>query len=270
MENLDFKALLAVLPQRMPNSHKGNFGHVLVIGGDIGYPGAPVLAALGALRVGAGLVTLASHSNHLIGINAVHPEIICHAIDSATDLAPALERATVIVLGPGLGRTTWSQKIFQRVLQSELPMVLDADALFFLALKAINNANIVLTPHPGEAARLLHTKEAIQEDQRVAAIKQLIDKYHATVVLKGSGTLVGSYNTAIGICTAGNPGMASGGMGDLLSGVIGGLIAQGLDLDTAAKLGVCVHAKAGDLAANTGQRGTIATDLLMPIKLLME
>lgn len=266
---LDFKTLLAMLPKRAPNAHKGNFGHVLVIGGDFGFPGAPVLAALGALRVGAGLVTLASHQATLTGINAYHPEIMCHAIDDPNTLDAVTTKATVIALGPGLGRTEWSQHVYDKITTTQLPLVLDADGLFFLAQHPNKNLQRVLTPHPGEAANLLDQKHAAPESQRITVLNELLAKYNSTIVLKGAGTLVASPHSPIGICSAGNPGMASGGMGDLLTGIIAGLIAQGMSLDLAARLGVCVHAMAGDMAAETGQRGIIATDLLLPIQTLI-
>ena len=262
---LNLLELLHYLPKRAFNAHKGNFGHVLVVGGDFGYPGAPVLAALGSLRVGAGLVSIASHKDNLNGINAVHPEIMCHAIDDPNSLTPLLTKATVIVLGPGLGRTDWSKQIYKLIASTTLPLVLDADGLFFLSQNPTKNTQRVLTPHPGEAATLL-AQPTPSEDQRIKALQDLITKYASTVVLKGAGTLVGSISTEIGVCHSGNPGMASGGMGDLLSGIIGGLIAQKVDLDIAAKLGVCIHARAGDIAAIDGERGIIASDLLLPIK----
>ncbi len=266
---LDFKSLLAMLPKRGPNAHKGNFGHVLIIGGDFGFSGALVLAALGSLRVGAGLVTIASHQTTLTGINAYHPEIMCHAIDESNTLDSILTKATVILLGPGLGRTTWSQKIYDKASTTQLPLVLDADGLFFLSQQPYKNLHRVLTPHPGEAANLLNQKQAVPLTQRTKVLSELIAKYNSTVVLKGAKTLVASPHSPTGVCTAGNPGMASGGMGDLLSGIIAGLIAQGMSLDLAARLGVCVHAMAGDIAAQFGQRGIIATDLLPLIQKLM-
>lgn len=266
---LDFKSLLAMLPKRAPNAHKGNFGHVLVIGGDLAFPGAPVLAALGALRVGAGLVTIASHQTTLTGINAYHPEIMCHAIDNPDALDTIVTKATVIALGPGLGRSDWSQQVYDKVSTMQLPLVLDADGLFFLSQKPNKNPHRILTPHPGEAANLLNQTHAAPETQRLSVLNELLAKYNSTVVLKGSGTLVASPHAAIGRCDAGNPGMASGGMGDLLTGIIAGLIAQGMSIDLAARLGVCLHAQAGDVAAESGQRGIIATDLLLPIQALM-
>lgn len=266
---LDFKTLLAMLPKRAPDAHKGNFGHVLVIGGDFGFSGAPVLTALGALRVGAGLVTIASHQTTLLGLNACHPEIMCHAIDTPNALDAIINKATVIALGPGLGRTSWSQQIYDKVSTTQLPLVLDADGLFFLSQQPNKNLQRVLTPHPGEAANLLNQKHAAPEAERITVLNALLEKYNSTVVLKGAGTLVASPHSPIGICNAGNPGMASGGMGDLLTGIIAGLIAQGMSLDLAARLGTCVHAMAGDLAAEAGQRGIIASDLLLPLQALM-
>ena len=270
LQSLNLDELLIKLPARKRDAHKGNFGHVLVIGGDYGYPGAPVLAALGALRVGAGLVTVASHKDHILGLNAIHPEIMATAIDSPTSLNTLLSKATVVVLGPGLGRSNWSEEIFQAAINCTQPLVLDADSLWFLAKNLKPRTNWVITPHPGEAATLLQQTSAIIPEQRIPAIKKLIEVTKATVVLKGAGTLIGSSDTEINICLAGNPGMASGGMGDLLSGIIAGMLAQNLDCDNAAKLAVAIHAKAGDQAAADGQRGMLATDLLPIIRKLME
>lgn len=258
-----------MLPARKADSHKGLFGHVLVIGGDFGYPGATVLAALGALRVGAGLVTIATHRDHILGLNSQHPEIMATAIDEPSILNKLLTKATVVVLGPGLGRSDWSHEVFKYAINTMLPMVLDADGLFLITETPHVRDNWVLTPHPGEAATLLHKAKSIAPNERMASIQQLIKQYNATVVLKGSGTLVGSPNESIEICNTGNPGMSSAGMGDLLSGIIAGLIAQGLELDIAAKLGVCIHATAGDLATKQGQRGLIATDLLPYVRQLI-
>lgn len=259
---LDFFSLIAKLPKRPLHAHKGDFGHVLVVGGDFGYAGAPILAGLGALRSGAGLVTIASHQQNLLGLNASHPELMTCAIDKPRNIENALQKATVVVLGPGLGRSAWSQRVFKIIMQTKQPLIIDADGLFFLAQHPRIIQNCILTPHPGEAATLLGLHDAIPEAQRVIAINKLIQTYVATIALKGANTLVGSNNQNIAVCTAGNPAMASGGMGDLLSGIIAGLVAQKMPLDCAAKLGVCVHAKAGDLAAAHIVRGIIASDLL--------
>lgn len=263
---LDLYSLLKEMPSRKTTAHKGNFGHVLIIGGDFGYAGAPVLAALGALRIGAGLVSIATHQQNLIGLNSYHPEIMTCDIDKPSDIEPLLERATMVVIGPGLGRSNWSKRIFNRIIDIDLPLLIDADALFFLAQEPKQNTNWILTPHPGEAATLLHLNQPIAIADRELSINEIIKKYKTTTVLKGACTLVGSLDKDLGICTAGNPGMASAGMGDLLSGVIAGIVAQDMSLDKAAKLGVCVHAAAGDIASQSGTRGMIATDLLPHIQ----
>ncbi len=250
------------LKARPRDWHKGLSGHVLIIGGDIGYSGAPRMAALAALRVGAGLVSVATQPAHAAFLNSNYPEIMCHPVNDATDLEPLMQKADVIVLGPGLGLSAWSKKLWAHVLAHEATIVLDADGLNLLAEDNRSYDNWVLTPHPGEAARLLgSTVQQIQQD-RLEAIKAISKRYGGTCVLKGAGSLVLTPNALPALCDKGNPGMASAGMGDVLSGVIGGLIAQGIPLSDAAKLGVLIHAMAGDLAAKEGERGMIATDLL--------
>ena len=244
--------------------HKGLSGHVLIVGGEVGLSGAPRMAAEAALRVGAGLVSVATHQEHAAVLNASCPEIMCHGVTAGEALQALMAKADVIVLGPGLGQTEWSKAICQQVLASKIPLVVDADGLNFLvtAKKITAHTQWVLTPHPGEAARLLGQKaEDIQHD-RLSALKALQSCYSGTVVLKGAGSLVLSPDSLPALCDKGNPGMASAGMGDVLSGVIGGLVAQGIPLDHAAKWGVYLHAVAGDLAAHaSGERGLMATDL---------
>jgi NAD(P)H-hydrate epimerase len=204
---------------------------------------------------------------------------MCYGIDTSHDnylekLADLLAAASVIIMGPGLGLAAWGQKLFTYIRQRKLsqPMILDADALNILASNnaAIINSNCILTPHPGEAARLLNiTTKQVQQD-RIAAINQLQTKFKCTIILKGAGTLIKSAAPTIYVCNAGNPGMASGGMGDVLSGAIGGLVAQGLDLDAAARLAVITHATAGDwLAATAGQVGMLATDLIPTMRKIL-
>lgn len=261
METLKLSALMRSLTPRARNAHKGNFGHVLVIGGDVGYAGAVRMAAEAALRVGAGLVSVATHPAHAAFINMGRPEIMSHPILLPDELNPLLEKATVLVVGPGLGRSAWGRMLWEKVLTSEKEKIVDADALYFLAQKYMRNTQWVLTPHAGEAARLLHQSvEDVEQDRENAAIN-LQNKYGGVIVLKGCGTLVAGEKIAISHCKAGNPGMASGGMGDVLSGVIGGLAAQHVPLVNAAKLGVVLHASAGDLAAKEGERGLLASDL---------
>lgn len=252
-----------LLPPRPRSSHKGDFGHVLVIGGDHGMAGAVRMAGEAALRIGAGLVTVATRPEHVSVVSSMRPELMCHGITVVQDLKKLLARATVIVLGPGLGQSHWSQELFHFTLLSEQPKLLDADALNLLSKQPQKREDWILTPHMGEAARLLKiTSEEIQAD-RITAAQQLQKQFGGVAILKGAGTLIQSSAQNLSICNAGNPGMASGGMGDVLSGVIGGLLAQGLTLQQAAELGVCTHATAGDLAAKKeGERGLLALDLM--------
>ncbi len=252
----------AYLQPRPRDAHKGHFGHVLIIGGDLGYSGAVLLAAEAALRVGAGLVSVATHPDHATMLNILRPEIMCHGIHSPDALTALITKATMLVLGPGLGQTHWSHEIFNQACLSEKNMLVDADGLNLLADKPFKKTNRILTPHPGEAGRLLKTStQVIQQDRELAA-KQIQEKYDGWCVLKGAGTLVVGPDQSLAQCHAGNPGMATGGMGDVLSGVIGGLAAQQIPLGIAAQLGVIVHATAGDLAAKAGERGMIASDLM--------
>jgi NAD(P)H-hydrate epimerase len=256
----------SALSPRKRNAHKGDFGHVLVIGGAAGMPGAVRLCGEGALRCGAGLVSIATDPAHAAFLTANRPELMCVGVESAQDLQPLLERATTIALGPGLGSNDWSQLMFDAALQSGLPLVVDADALNLLAEKDERRDDWVLTPHPGEAARLLDTNsDAIQAD-RSGALASLRQKYGGTVVLKGSGTLVSSHDGPDWLCSAGNPGMASPGMGDVLTGIVAAMRAQGLPPERAAVVAVEIHARAGDAAAEAGQRGLLASDLLQELR----
>ena len=181
---------------------------------------------------------------------------------------PLIARATVLV-GSG-----WEIRlvasIVRNLLAVTLPKIVDADALNLLALKPRRSESWILTPHPGEAARLLNTDTETIQNDRAAAIEKLQQTYGGVIVLKGSGTLIQGKDSAAAICESGNPGMASAGMGDILSGVIGGLLAQQLSLQAAAEAGVFIHALAGDkAAAENGERGLLATDLLPYLRLLV-
>jgi len=244
---------------------------VLVIGGAPGYAGAARLAGEAALRCGAGLVSVATAAPHAGTLGIGRPELMVHACADAAALAALLERATALALGPGLGRTAWSRDLLQAALASDKPLLLDADALNLLAEDAALRvpSGAVLTPHPGEAARLLGCRVADVEHDRYAAARALAARYAAVVVLKGAGTLIADTTGRVAVCAAGNPGMASGGMGDLLSGVIAALRAQGMDAWQAACAGVDLHARAGDAAAaRGGERGLLAGDLLPELRRL--
>ena len=266
----DAQLLVAeAMPSRERYANKGSNGHVLVIGGDHGMAGAVRLAGEAALRAGAGLVSVATRADHVLALNATRPELMVHAVDETQALAPLLERASVLALGPGLGQHTWAHALWQATLGANKPLVLDADGLNLLAQRPCTfTAPTVLTPHPGEAGRLLGVSTADVERDRFSAVRELARCYSATVVLKGSGSLIADSDGRLDVCPWGNPGMASGGMGDLLTGVIAALLAQGCTPWQAACLGVGLHARAGDLAAQRGERGLLASDLLAPLRTL--
>ena len=249
------------LPIRDRCSHKGNYGHVLIVGGDFGYSGAVKMAGEAALRVGTGLVSIATRKEHVGLLNLNRPELMCHGVEGAEQLLGLIAKASVIVIGPGLGQSDWSKELFMVTINAQKPLIIDADALNLLALAPFTNTNWILTPHPGEAARLLNCSTLDIQQDRFASASALQDKYKGIVILKGSGTLITSENDCA-VSTTGNPGMASGGMGDILTGIIAGLVAQGLTLKEGAQQGVYVHGEAADLAAKEGERGLLASDLM--------
>lgn len=256
------------LPQRQRNSNKGCYGHVLVVGGNHGMCGAVRMAAEASARVGAGLVSVATRPEHAAMVSALRPEIMSVGVDAGSSLGKMISRASVIAIGPGLQQDNWARSLFQQVLGSKLPLLLDADALNLLAEAPLKRDNWVLTPHPGEAARLLDCSVDEIQNDRFAAVLALHEKYGGVCVLKGAGSLICLSRGELRLSTAGNPGMASGGMGDVLSGVISGLMAQGLNNNLAACLGVCLHGLAGDRAAVEGERGMLASDLMPHLRSL--
>ncbi|MEE8059547.1 MAG: NAD(P)H-hydrate dehydratase [Pseudomonadales bacterium] len=273
-ERLDLNALKSLLPPRQATAHKGQFGHLMVTGGDSGMAGAAAMASQAACRVGAGLISCATRPEHISAIVSRCPEVMVHGVISGQEIEPLLALATVVVIGPGLGRGSWGEQLLQQVFTLSVPLVVDADALNILAagrvVKTPYRDNWILTPHPGEAARLLSCTVAAVQRDRFAAVTELQRRYGGAVILKGAGTLVAdNENPLPGLCYYGNPGMASGGMGDVLSGVLGALLAQGLSPAAAARLGTCLHACAGDLAAVDGVRGLVATDLIPPLRTLI-
>lgn len=249
------------LPGPRPRSaHKGDFGHVLVIGGQPGMSGAPRLAAEAAARVGAGLVSVATHPVHAALLNVGRPELMCRGVLTPADLEPLLARAGVLAIGPGLGQDDWGRDLLVATLGTGQPCVLDADALNLLATAPARRTDWILTPHPGEAARLLDSTAAAVQADRPTAVRALQARYGGVIVLKGAGTLVCDGRRTWLVAT-GNPGMASGGMGDVLTGVIAGLLAQGLAPARAAVAGTLLHGLAGDTAVAAGERGLLAGDL---------
>ncbi len=262
LERIMESEILRALPRRRRSSNKGDFGRVLIVGSGPGMPGASRLAGEACLRAGAGLVTVAVAPENIAAISAGRPELICLGLVHGGELEEAVERANVIAIGPGLGRSEWARKALDAVLNARKPLVVDADALNLVAEAGTRaRDDWILTPHPGEAGRLLGIKtEDIQSD-RLAALEHLIERYRGTIVLKGAGTLVGSANRIPGLCERGNPGMATAGTGDVLTGAIAGILAQCHDTTLAARVGVLVHAMAGDAAARGGERGLLASDV---------
>lgn len=261
--------VIRCLPPRPRTAHKGHNGRVLCAGGDVGMPGAIRLAAEACARTGAGLTAVITQPDNVLSIVTARPEIMVQGWqDKAHEISRRLEWADVVVIGPGLGQSDWSKALLFHFDATDKKMVIDADGLNLLALSPDYKNNRIMTPHPGEAARLLQTTVAAVEADRFAAVEQLQQKYGGVVVLKGAGTLVYD-GRQIWVCTAGNPGMASGGMGDVLSGIIGALAGQGLSLPEAARVGVWIHSTAADLCARDGERGVLASDLFPYIRQLV-
>jgi len=263
-ERLQGEDLARWLRPRPRNSHKGLYGHVLCVGGDHGSGGAIALCAEAALRTGAGLVSVATRADHVAPLLARRPELMPRAIEDVGDFDTATQRATLLALGPGLGQNDWGRELLGRALHADLPMVLDADALNLIAEHPRTlRADTVLTPHPGEAARLLGIDTRALQSDRFTAAQRLVERFGCVIVLKGAGTIVAAPDSTPRVIAAGNAGMASGGMGDLLTGVIAALRAQGFDPFEAASAGALLHGAAGDFAASdVGERGLLASDLL--------
>jgi len=265
---IDLHGVRYLLHPRSATTHKGQMGHVLVIGGDYGFGGAARLAAEAAARTGAGLVSLATRPEHVLPVLSARPEIMVRGVERADDLTDLVEKASVIAIGPGLGRGGWGSALWRSISRVAKPLVVDADGLNFLSEAPLHRDDWVLTPHPGEAARLLGRNTLKIQSDRFFAVRELRLRYGGVSLLKGAGTLVSTDDSRPeGICSGGNPGMASGGMGDVLTGVIAGLIAQGFTLGDATELGVCLHAAAADAAAlDGGERGMLASDLLPQLR----
>ncbi|WP_252178158.1 NAD(P)H-hydrate dehydratase [Endozoicomonas sp. 4G] len=258
------------LQPRARDLHKGDNGHVMVVAGNQGMPGAAIMSAEAALYCGAGRVTVATRREHLLALAARRPELMASAVSGAEDLRPLMAGKNLLVVGPGLGKDPWARELLTEVLKAECPVVVDADGLNLVsedpALLKHRKYPMILTPHAGEAARLLETRAATINADRVKAAKELFSRFGAVVVLKGAGTLVYDGKT-LNLCSEGNPGMAVAGMGDVLSGVIAALAAQGLETHAAAALGVWLHATAADhLAGLQGERGMLALETVPHIR----
>lgn len=264
---LDYTELIDQLEPRHQNSHKVSHGHVLVVGGNKGMGGAIMMASESAIMTGAGLVSVATHPSHVASLLARRPEVMPRGVRNKDELVSLFERCTVIVLGPGLGRDDYARMLFEAALETDKPVVLDADGLNLLSENPVRRENWILTPHPGEAGRLLDRQ--VQED-RLSAVMELQQKFGGVALLKGAGTLIAD-GEQVSLVPYGNPGMAVAGMGDVLSGVIGSLLAQTGKPEFSTRLGAVVHSLAADnVAADQGERGLLATELVPEMRGLLQ
>ena len=270
-----FEDCVGLIGPRRGDAHKGWFGHVLVVGGDHGFAGAARLAGEAAGRTGAGLVSVATRPEHVGALLASRPEMMVHGIESPGALDPLLGRACVVAVGPGLGRGEWGASLLERVVATDRALVIDADAINLLAQGSVSWPSaaaraVVYTPHPGEAGRVLGESPGALESDRFSAARALAEAHPGTWLLKGAGTIVVEPGAIPRVCEGGNPGMAAGGMGDVLTGVVAALLAQGCSAFDAASAGACVHAAAGDAAARDGRRGMLASDVIAALRPLVD
>ncbi|MFK3858985.1 NAD(P)H-hydrate dehydratase [Pseudoalteromonas rhizosphaerae] len=262
-----FKPLAA----RSRNSHKGDHGKLLCVGGNQGTSGAIRLSSEAALRTGAAMVRVYTHQSSVQVVSSGRPELMV----SCDSLSAALAWANCVIIGPGLGQDNWAQIAFEQVIQyclaNNLPLVIDADGLNLLAKHALEYRlkNCIITPHAGEASRLMKVSIAEIEANRFQSATDLAKRYTSTSVLKGAGSLIAN-GQQTWLCENGNPALAVGGSGDVLTGIIGALLAQGFAVDQAACYGVTLHAKAADiLAEREGERGMLPSDLFAIVRQLI-
>lgn len=274
VEKFNFETINIEIPERNNNSHKGDFGRVAVLGGSEGMGGAAILSSEASLFSGAGLTHLYTHSTNVEAGLQRNPEIMSLGINSNFEIPNNID---VLVCGPGLKNDDWSESVFNKVFKNNdiNTIILDAGALSFLHKSFLEysrlKSEIILTPHPGEASKLLDVSiEEIQEDRCSAAVK-IAEKYHANVILKGNGTIVCSKkNLELYQCAEGGAELSSGGTGDVLAGVIGALIAQNVKPIDSCLLAVAVHSRAGKLfKEEIGEIGLNASNLIKRIRDLL-
>ncbi len=258
--------LASCLLRRRRNTHKGESGRALCVGGDHGHGGAIVLCAEAALRAGAGLLDVATRQAHVPVLLTRRPEAMAHGVESGEQLTALLAQADAVAIGPGLGQDEWGSALLNLVLAAAKPLVLDADALNLLAARGLVAPGAILTPHPGEAARLLGSDTACVQRDRLSAACEIASRYQSVVVLKGAGTIIAATGEIPRIVDAGNPGMAVGGMGDVLTGILVAMRASGMAAFEAACAGALLHSLAGDAAAKAGERGLLPSDLFPHIR----
>jgi NAD(P)H-hydrate epimerase len=276
---IDQKIISRLWPEANPTAHKGDNGKLLCVGGNQGMSGAIRLCASAATRTGAGLTAAITHPNSLIPLQVASPEVMSQSItleqlkDTDNELVKRAEWADALVLGPGLGMDSWSDGVYQLLSDVEKRKLLDADGLNLLAkcnvgeVTPSNRDDLrIITPHPGEAARLLNSNIEQIESNRFQAVRALHEQYGGVIVLKGAGTLIYD-GSRMYVCLAGNEGMACGGVGDVLSGIIGGLLARGLSISIAARLGVVIHSCAADENVRKfGRVGLLASDIVTDVR----
>jgi NAD(P)H-hydrate epimerase len=257
------------LPVRSENSHKGSNGRVLIAGGEQAMAGAACLAGWSAYISGAGLVRVACIPENVTAITASRPELLVSGIRSTQQLKKLFRQSDVLALGPGLGQSSWSRTIFEYCLEFGHPDILDADGLNLLAKSPARQQNWILTPHPAEAGRLLKCKASDIQLDRTSAVKEIAKQYGGICILKGKSTLVAINEEALWTCPYGNSALAVAGTGDVLTGLLAGLLAQGMTTEKAAVTAVVLHACAGDIhAAEHGPVGMLASDLMLPLRQL--
>jgi NAD(P)H-hydrate epimerase len=284
LENDKIQKLLSV--RRRPDTHKGDYGHLLVVAGSVGKTGAAAMACQAALRMGAGLVTLAIPKS-------LNPIMEMKLTEAMTEPLPETPKQTLslrglnailrlcenkkaVIIGPGIGTEKETQSLVLKLLRAlELPVILDADGLTALATQPkflpASNRSLILTPHPGEMARLLQSTPKEVQDNRIATSRDFAQSRQVHLILKGYRTLIATPKGEVFINPTGNPGMASGGTGDVLTGMLGGLLSQGLDLLTSLQVAVYLHGLAGDVVARErGEKSLIATDLIEQLPSLLQ
>ena len=258
----------SALPRRTKGTHKNRLGHVLIVGGNLHTGGAAILSAEGALRTGAGLISVVTHAEHVGPILARLPEVMAAEFQLGDDISQFFDRADVVVVGPGLGQDGWGRELLAQTLVSVKPIIMDADALNLLGKQSVDlPSDVILTPHPGEAARLLKVDANDVAQDRLRAVREISDRFKATVVLKGAGSIVARNGEIHGICDQANPALATAGSGDVLAGIIGACRAQLNDDLNAASLGVWLHVQAGIRAAQLAEgRAVAASDIAKAIR----
>lgn len=267
LEVLDNKNL-QLPPNRKKNSYKNQYGHVLVIGAGPGMSGAARLAGMSALRCGAGLVSLCVHPDNYTIAASTHAELM---VSTWSELSEQLAKASVILVGPGLGHSKAAKALLQQLKSVALPMVIDADALYPDYVDSVQSSRVVLTPHPGEMARLLSMHTNLVQSDRVNALLASNERWNHVCILKGCGTLIGQRKQTTALCQQGHPGMATAGSGDVLAGITAGFLAQGLDAYSASRTAVFVHARAADqYALKQAADCMIAGDIIDQLPVVMK